>query len=60
MASFRFLHSADIHLDSPLKGLAGQDGNAAERVRTATRKSFDRLVSLAIEEKVRVASVKVV
>lgn len=52
MASFRFLHSADIHLDSPLKGLAGQDGNAAERVRTATRKSFDRLVSLAIEEKV--------
>ena len=52
MGSFRFLHAADIHLDSPLKGLAGQEGNAAERVRTATREALDHLVSLAIEEKV--------
>ena len=52
MASFRFLHAADIHLDSPLKGLAGQDGNAAERVRTATREALDQLVSLTIEEQV--------
>ena len=52
VASFRFLHAADIHLDSPLKGLIGQDGSAAERVRTATREAFDRLVGLAIEEKV--------
>ena len=52
MASFRFLHAADIHLDSPLKGLAGQDGNAAERVRTATRDALDQLVSLMIEEQV--------
>jgi DNA repair exonuclease SbcCD nuclease subunit len=52
MASFRFLHTADIHLDSPLKGLAGQEGNAAERVRAATREAFDQLVGLAIEESV--------
>jgi DNA repair exonuclease SbcCD nuclease subunit len=52
MTTFRFLHAADIHLDSPLKGLAGQEGNAAERVRTATREAFYQLVSLAIEEKV--------
>ena len=52
MASFRFLHAADIHLDSPCKGLAGQDGKAAERVRAATREALDRLVSLAIEEQV--------
>ena len=52
MGSFRFLHAADIHLDSPLKGLAGQEGNAAERVRTATREAFDGLVGLATEEKV--------
>ena len=52
MASFRFLHAADIHLDSPLKGLAGQDGNAVERVRTATREALDQLVSLTIEEQV--------
>lgn len=52
MASFRFLHAADIHLDSPLKGLTGQEGSAAERVRTATREALERLVGLAIEEKV--------
>jgi len=52
MTSFRFLHAADIHLDSPLKGLAGQEGSAAERVRTATREALERLVSLAIDEKI--------
>ena len=52
MAYFRFLHAADIHLDSPLKGLARQEGNAAERVRTATREALDQLVGLAIEERV--------
>ena len=52
MISFRFLHAADIHLDSPLKGLACQEGNAAERIRTATREAFDNLVGQAIEEEV--------
>lgn len=50
MTSFRFLHAADIHVDSPLRGLAGQEGNAVERVRTATREALDQLVGLAIEE----------
>ena len=52
MSSFRFLHAADIHLDSPLKGLAGLEGNAAERIHTATREALDRLVGLAIEEQI--------
>jgi exonuclease SbcD len=52
MTSFRFLHAADIHLDSPLRGLAGQEGNAVARVRTATREALDTLVGLAIAEKV--------
>jgi exonuclease SbcD len=52
LSSFRFLHTADIHLDSPLKGLAGHEGNAAECIRTATRAAFDQLVGLAIEEQV--------
>ncbi len=51
MTSFHFLHAADIHLDSPLIGLAGQDGNAAERVHTATREALGQLVALAIKEK---------
>lgn len=52
MASFRFLHAADIHLDSPLRGLAGQEGSAAERIRGATREAFEQLITLALVEEV--------
>ena len=52
LTSFRFIHTADIHLDSPLKGLAGQEGSEADRIRTATREALDQLVGLAIKEKV--------
>ena len=52
MTTFRFIHTADIHLDSPLKGLAGYDGPAAERIRTATRQAFDNLISEAIDQSV--------
>lgn len=52
MSSFRFIHTADIHLDSPLKGLAGYEGPAVECIRTATRQAFDNLISEAIELKV--------
>ncbi|GAB5469104.1 MAG: DNA repair exonuclease [Rhodospirillales bacterium] len=52
MASFTFLHAADIHLDSPLRGLEGQEGAAAERIRTATRQAFVGLIDLALAEEV--------
>ncbi|MDD1520684.1 MULTISPECIES: metallophosphoesterase family protein [Bradyrhizobium] len=52
MLSFRFIHTGDIHLDSPLKGLAGQQGAAADRIRTATRTAFENLISRAIEDEV--------
>jgi exonuclease SbcD len=52
LKSFRFIHTGDIHLDSPLKGLSGQQGAAAERIRTATRTALDNLVSQAIEDQV--------
>lgn len=50
--SFKFLHAADIHLDSPLRGLPRYDGVPLDLVRTATRAAFDNLVDLAIEEQV--------
>ncbi|MGH9303828.1 MAG: metallophosphoesterase family protein [Acidimicrobiales bacterium] len=52
MSSFRFIHAADIHLDSPLKGLTRHEGAAAERIRSATRAAFDGLISEAIEQQV--------
>ena len=48
----RFIHAADIHLDSPLTGLAAYPDAPAERLRTATRDAFANLVSVAIEEAV--------
>ena len=50
MTSFRFVHAADVHLDSPLRGLTGQEGAAADRIRTATRQAFENLVTQAIQE----------
>ena len=52
MTSFRFLHAADIHLDSPLTGLAGIEGRVAERIRTAPRAAFEALVERAITDQV--------
>ena len=52
MTSFRFIHTADIHIDSPLRGLARYEGSAAERIWSATREAFDNLISQVIEEEV--------
>lgn len=48
----KFIHTADIHLDSPLKGLSSYPDAPAARLRTATRDAFHNLVTCAIEEQV--------
>ena len=52
MTSFRFIHTADVHIDSPLIGLTRHEGAAAERIRSATREAFDNLIGQAIDEQV--------
>lgn len=49
---FRFIHAADPHLDSPLEGLETHDGAPVQVLRGATRRAFENLVVLAIEERV--------
>ena len=49
---FRFLHTADLHLDSPLLGLAARDDANAQTLLGASRKAFEALVDLAIAENV--------
>ena len=49
---FKFLHAADIHLDSPLKGLDRYEGCPSDEIRRATRRALDNLVRLAVEEEV--------
>ena len=48
----KFIHTADIHLDSPLCGLASYQNAPVEALRTATRDAFRNLINEAIEEQV--------
>jgi DNA repair protein SbcD/Mre11 len=49
---FKFIHTADIHLDSPLHKLDAYEGAPVEEFRGATRRAFDNLVDLALSEEV--------
>lgn len=49
---FRFIHAADLHLDSPLRGLAAREGASPETLLGASRKAFEALIDLAITEAV--------
>ena len=48
--SFSFLHAADLHLDSPLRGLEADA--PAEMIRGASRRALQALVDLALTERV--------
>ncbi len=48
----KFIHAADIHLDSPLTGLENYEGAPTELIRGASRKALSNLVQLALEEEV--------
>jgi DNA repair exonuclease SbcCD nuclease subunit len=47
---FKFIHAADIHLDSPLIGLQQYPGAPVEQIRGATRQALKALVDLALAE----------
>lgn len=49
---YTFMHAADLHLDSPLRGLPQYDGAPADEIRHATRRALSNLVDLAITEHV--------
>lgn len=49
---FRFIHAADIHLDSPLRGLEQYEGAPVQEIRDAARRALANLVDLAIEQQV--------
>lgn len=48
----KFIHAADIHIDSALAGLSAHEDAPVELLRTATRTAFSALIDQAIEEKV--------
>ncbi len=52
MRSFRFIHAADLHLDCPFKGLTGLPERLRSDIRDSTFAALDRLVELALRERV--------
>ncbi|QGZ58262.1 metallophosphoesterase family protein [Paraburkholderia acidiphila] len=48
----KFIHAADLHLDSPLHGLSAYPDAPAGQLRNATREALRLLVDRAIEEEV--------
>jgi len=47
--NYSFLHAADLHIDSPLRGLERYEEAPVEAIRGATRRAFENLVAKAIE-----------
>lgn len=53
MSSFKFVHAADLHLDSPFKGLGRlpeEHVDIVKELRQATFKAFDGVVDLCLRE----------
>ncbi|RZK89008.1 MAG: DNA repair exonuclease, partial [Methylobacterium sp.] len=50
--TFRFVHAADLHLDSPLRSLALRNPALADLVGNATRRAFIAIVRLCLDEQV--------
>ena len=50
MSGFRFVHAADLHLDTPFEGLARTSPEVAAALRDASLDAFDALVELTLRE----------
>lgn len=48
----KILHAADLHIDSPLRGLTRYDGAPVEEMQLATRRATENLVQAAIDHEV--------
>jgi exonuclease SbcD len=51
-SAMKILHAADLHIDSPLRGLSAYEGAPVDKIRGATRRAVENLVSTAIDNAV--------
>ncbi|MCG7345584.1 DNA repair exonuclease [Sporosarcina sp. ACRSL] len=49
MSTIRFIHTADLHLDSPFKGMTGMPPETLNELRESTFTAFNRLIEYALE-----------
>lgn len=47
---FKFVHAADLHLDTPFTGIAYQDPSLSDAMRDASLEAWDALVDLVLKE----------
>lgn len=52
MPKVRFIHTADLHLDTPFKGLSRLNSDLSKRLKDATFRSFRNIINLCSEKKV--------
>lgn len=52
MKAFSFIHTADLHLDSPFKGISEINEKISLELTEATFKTFNKIIDLCIEKKV--------
>lgn len=51
LLSIRFIHTADLHLDSPFKGMTGLSTKQLQKLRDSTFTAFSTLIHHAVESK---------
>ena len=49
MSTIRFIHAADLHLDSPFKGMTGLPADQLANLRASTFIAFERLIDYALK-----------
>lgn len=52
LTKLRFIHAADLHLDSPFVGLQQVDEEIGRRMQSATFEAFDNLIQAALDHRV--------
>jgi DNA repair protein SbcD/Mre11 len=52
MAKVRFVHAADLHLDTPFKGLSKWNSDLSKKLKDATFKSFRKIIDLCLNRNV--------
>src|SRR5438874_1792304 len=51
MESFRFIHAADLHLDSPFRGIGEASAGLRDQLQSATLQALSRIVDHTINSK---------
>ena len=51
MSKIRFIHTADLHLDSPFKGMTGLPSDYLNSLRNSTFEAFSKLITYALQTK---------